>query len=140
LWGDQCDEAAAALFVATLRAAGLRVWMVAISGKRIGGVHGLQLVADLALDQALPLADDAICVIAPCPAETLVHFLHDPRLHTFLERITLRGIPLFLAPSPYGKEQPKLLLDLALPIGVLTCYPPGEALLPFIHTLAADLT
>lgn len=139
LWGDQCDEIAAVLFVTTLRAAGLRVWVVGVSGKRIGGVHGLRLIADLALDQALPLAAQAVCVVVPCAAETLAHFLHDPRLRAFLEATTLQNGPLFLAPSSYGSGQPQLLLDLALPANMLTLYPSGEALCAFIQRVAATL-
>ncbi len=139
LWGDQCDEVAAVLFVTMLRAAGLRVWVVGISGKRISGVHGLKLVADLALDQALSLANQAACVIAPCQVETLLHFLRDPRLRSFLEATTARKMPLLLAPSAYGKAEAQVALDLALPADILTYYPPDMALLPFIQTLVATL-
>ncbi len=139
LWGEQCDETAAVLFVTTLRASGLRVWVVGVSGKRISGVHGLQLVTDLALDQALPLADQAACVVAPCPVETLVHFLRDPRLRSFLEGTTAREIPLLLAQSAYGKAKAQVALDLALPADNLTHYPPGTALLPFIQTLGTTM-
>jgi len=140
LWGEHCDEASAVLFVTILRAAGLRVWLVGISGKRISGGHGLQLVADLALDQALPLAPQAAVVIVPCPAETLSRFLYDPRLRTFLEITTSQATPLLLAPSSARTEQSQLLLDLALPTDVITIYPTGEGLHPFIHTLATKLT
>jgi len=47
LWGTHCDGAAAAIFIRSLRAAGLRVWLVGISGRRIAGAHGLRLQPDL---------------------------------------------------------------------------------------------
>ena len=139
LWGEKCDEAAAALFVTKLRAAGLRVRVVGISGKRIGGAQGLQLVADLALDQALPLVAQAACVIIPCPAVILARFLHDPRLHNFLEIIARREIPLLMAQSESAVHKLDALLELDLSADLITFYPPGEALLPFIRAFAVTV-
>ncbi|MCB0061972.1 MAG: hypothetical protein KDE19_07650 [Caldilineaceae bacterium] len=140
LWGDQCDEVAAVLFVTTLRAAGLRVWVVGVSGRRISGVHGLQLIADLALDEALPLAAQAACVIAPCAPKVLLHFLNDPRLGLFFQTSVQQAVPLLIAQSIGEIEQPNPLSTLDLPAAALIIYPAGEALLPFIRSFAATLS
>lgn len=139
LWGDQCDEAAAALFVTTLRAAGLRVWVVGISGKRIGGAHGLQLVADLALDEALSRAAGAVCVVVPCTASVLAHFLYDPRVRHLLETLQQQQVPLLMATDNKTSTDPAARLDITLVPKRLTLYPTGELLLPFIEALAARL-
>ena len=137
LWGEQCDEAAAALFVTLLRAAGVRVWVVGISGKRSRGAHGLHLLPDLALDEALPLAPNALCVAIPCSAQALTHFLHDPRLRTFLQHAAQRAIPLFLATAASGEVDS---LSAVVGSAIIQYYPAGDALLPFVRDVAAQLS
>ena len=138
LWGEQCDEAAAALFVTNLRAAGLRVWVVGISGKRLIGAHGLGLLTDLALDQALVLAAAAICLILPCGGERLERLLNDPRLVTLLQVGAAQQAQFLLA----GNEGDDALCgDLrrffpGLQVGF---YPAADDLLPFIQRLIGTL-
>ena len=86
LWGHHCHEAAATIFVTALREAGLRVKVVGLSGQRIAGVYGLALTPDIMLDQALRLAQRAICVVSPCDAASLRRFGNDPRLGDFLQQ------------------------------------------------------
>ncbi|MEZ4677394.1 MAG: hypothetical protein R2932_24570 [Caldilineaceae bacterium] len=130
------------LIVTAMRAAGLRVWVVGMSGKRIGGLYGLQLVADLALDEALPLADQAACVVVPCPIELLGRFLHDPRLRIFLETATVQETPLLMAQSAAMTHTADLLSEIGLYIvpELTIIYPAGEELLPFIRSFATKLS
>lgn len=86
LWGDQFDEAAAALVITGLRQAGLRVKVVGLHGTCVKGAHGLGLLADLTLDQALTIADRAICVVFPCTTQSFQRARDDPRLEEFLAR------------------------------------------------------
>lgn len=143
LWGDQCDEVAAALFVTVLRAAGLRVWVVGISGKRIGGAHGLRLMADLALDEALQHTASVICVVIPCTATLLTYFLRDPRVRNLLDKLQQQRTPLFMATGndrigdTTGRMTPRL--DSIIVAELLTLYPSGKSLLPFVEELAARL-
>ncbi len=65
LWADRFDETLAALFVAELRKAGLRVKLVSLVGQPSSGAYGLTLVPDLTLEQALPMAHQASCVVIP---------------------------------------------------------------------------
>lgn len=133
LWGEQCDEAAAALFVTTLRAAGERVWVVGISGKRNGGAYGLRLIADLALDQAVPLASQAAAVIIPCSHDHWLTFLNDPRLLAFLTACAAHDAMILLA-TPASHH------DLGLPpTAWVECYPAGPALVAFAQALATRL-
>ncbi|MBV7333603.1 hypothetical protein KFU94_36290 [Chloroflexi bacterium TSY] len=83
LWGDKFEEDTAALFTASLRRAGLRVKVVGLTGPRALGNHGLGLCSDLTLDQALPLAKRAICVIVPCSPFSLKRMENDPRIQDF---------------------------------------------------------
>ena len=87
LWGEHFDEAAAVIFITTLREAGLRVKIVGLSGSCVKGAHGLGLLADLTLDEALTLADQAICVVIPCTTQNFQRVKGDPRVGEFLERV-----------------------------------------------------
>lgn len=86
LWADRFDETIAALFVAELRKAGLRVKLVSLAGQPSSGAYGLTLVPDLTLEQALPLAQQASCVVIPCGDAGLKRLKSDPRLQEFLAR------------------------------------------------------
>lgn len=134
LWGEQCDEAAAALFITNLRAAGLRVWVVGVSGKRLTGAHGLGLLTDLALDQAIALAPAAICLILPCDSERLARLLNDPRLVTLLQVGAAQQAQFLLAGEEDSTAPARYLADLfaGLQVGF---YPAADVLLPFIQRL-----
>lgn len=84
LWADRFDETLAALFVAELRKAGLRVKLVSLAGQPSSGAYGLTLVPDLTLEQALPMAPQASCVVIPCGDAGLKRLKNDPRLQAFL--------------------------------------------------------
>jgi len=133
LWGEQCDEAATARFVTSLRAAGVRVWVVGISGKRNSGTYGLRLLTDLALDQALPLAQQAAVVIMPCARDRWLTFRNDPRLLAFLAECVAHQAMILLAPPAGGHP-------LALPpTAQVEVYPTGTALFAFVQRLATRL-
>lgn len=80
LWGKGFEEVVAAIFVTRLREAGLRVKIVGLTPRRISGSHGLALVPDLTLDQALSLAAQVICLMIPYSAYGLKQLKHDPRV------------------------------------------------------------
>lgn len=87
LWGERFEEVAATIFVATLREAGLRVKVVGLTPPRISGSHGLMLVPDLTLDQALPLATYTVCLIIPHTPYGLKYLNNDPRLRQFFREV-----------------------------------------------------
>jgi hypothetical protein len=134
LWGAHCDEAAAAIFVTTLRAAGLRVKVVGIGERRWVGAHGLTLIPDLTLGEALRRAAHTRCVIIPCALAHLSGFLNDPRLHDFLGRASS-------AQAIFVVGDTRLAPATLLPEGATTTviYPEGEALVTFAQWLAAEL-
>jgi hypothetical protein len=80
LWGDKFEERAATIFVAELREAGLRVKVVGLTPQQIHGWHGLALVPDLTLDQALSLAASTICLVIPYASPGIKRLKNDPRL------------------------------------------------------------
>jgi len=86
LWGDRFREAEAAIFVTRLREAGLRVKVVGVTPYQLDGAHGLALVPDLSLDQALPLATQALGVIIPATLAGLKRLQHDPRIREFFQQ------------------------------------------------------
>jgi hypothetical protein len=132
LWGVHCDEAVAAIFVTTLRGAGLWVKVVGISGRRWTGAHGLALTPDLTLGQAQRLAAHTRCVIIPCNLAQLPGFLNDPRLGEFLA-CTCRAQAIFVV----GEANP-LPTTLLAPVE-LRIYPRGAALVCFAQQLAVRL-
>jgi len=86
LWGNKFEEATASIFITQLREAGLKVKVVGLTAKRLGGAHGLALVPDLTLDEALPLATQAICVILPYISRGIKRLKNDPRMPEFFSR------------------------------------------------------
>jgi transcriptional regulator GlxA family with amidase domain len=91
LWADRFDETLAALFVAELRKAGLRVKLVSLAGQPSSGAYGLTLVPDLTLEQALPMAQQASCVVIPCGDAGLKRLKNDPRIQQFLVQTHAAG-------------------------------------------------
>ena len=89
LWADNFEEVAATVFISELREAGLRVKVIGLTGPRSRGAHGLVLVPDLTLDQALPLACQASCLVIPCLASNFKGLKNDPRLSQFFEQVRL---------------------------------------------------
>ena len=83
LWGDKFEEAAATIFVTAFREAGIRVKVIGLTAQRISGAHGLALVPDLTLDQALRLASNAVCVILPYTSRGIKRLRNDPRIMEF---------------------------------------------------------
>lgn len=99
LWGDTFDEDVATIFTTEARRMGLHVQMVGLIGLQAVGNYGITMVTDIPLGQALPLADNAICIVIPCGAATLQRVEDDPRLYEFLQRASTND-PLFVVRSP----------------------------------------
>lgn len=92
LWGEQFDEVLAVLAITTLRAAGQRVKVVGLHGPCAKGAHGLGLLADLTLDQALPLVAQASGVVIPCTMSDLARAERDPRVGMLLTGVGLTQV------------------------------------------------
>ena len=84
LWSERFDEAAAAVFVAELREAGLRVKLVSLNSRPTPGTHGLILLPDMTLEKALALANNAQCVVVPSNLSGVRRLQDDPRVSDFL--------------------------------------------------------
>ncbi|RIK41122.1 MAG: hypothetical protein DCC55_12925 [Chloroflexi bacterium] len=96
IWGDNFDEAAAAVFATELRQAGLPVKVVGLVGRQAIGLYGLLLGADLTLGDALLVAHQAIGVILPCTAATVQRIDNDPRVYELLQQACANGAPLII--------------------------------------------
>jgi putative intracellular protease/amidase len=136
LWAPRFDELAATVFVTTLRGSGLRVQLVSLSRQLAGGSHGLGLVPDLTLEEALVQADDATCIVLPCGPGDVRRIARDPRVRELLwsacthnAQVVVRG------------DLDAVLFDLGLvpPAGGLRPYPFAGDLLPFARDLASAL-
>jgi len=138
LWGDKFDEAPATIFVTALREAGLRVKVVGLTGRSITGAHGLALVPDLTLDQALALAGKAICVVIPYSSPGFKRFKNDPRILDLLHQARTNQAK-FVVGSSNEVDITELGLWPASTEQVII-YPTGEELAEFAYELAGSLT
>ena len=107
LWGHGCNEATAAGFVTAFRGKGANVTLVALSGRRNMGAHGLTLQPDMPLSEALPLSNTANLVVIPCNVATMTALDTDPRLQELCRRATANGAGFIVCDEAVGT-----LLDL----------------------------
>lgn len=84
LWAERFDEAATAHFVTEFRRAGLRTKLVSLASKPSPGAHGLVLLPDWTLEEALSKAHGVRCVVVPTQAAGLQRVHNDPRVETLL--------------------------------------------------------
>ncbi len=137
LWAPRFDELAATVFVTALREAGLKVKLVSLSRRFAGGSHGLGLVPDLSLEEALPLAGAVTCIVLPCGAGDVRRIAQDPRVR---ELLWLGQA--YCATLVVRRGAEASLADLALisrGTGHLVSFSPGDDLLAFAAGLAAAL-
>jgi hypothetical protein len=137
LWGERFEEAPAAIFITVLREAGLRVKVVGLTPRQICGAHGLALVPDVTLDQALTLAAHTICVVIPATPPDFRRLETDPRVVELLQQGHANRAKFVLGPLfevEIGERSP-----LSLPEGQVLVYPDCEDLLPFARDLARSL-
>ena len=134
-WGDQFEEVPATIFVTELRRVGLRVKVVGLTPQRISGAHGLALLPDLTLDQALPLSTQAVCLIIPQVSGGIQNLKNDPRLQRFFE-LAHQNQARFVVGSLAGVDVVELKLFPLLVVDNIMVYPEGEDMLGFARELA----
>ncbi|MCB0210073.1 MAG: hypothetical protein KDJ52_12125 [Anaerolineae bacterium] len=83
LWANGFEEMMAAVFIAELRQANRRVKLVGLTRKPSRGAYGLIFTPDISLDEALPLAANAVLVIIPSRSASFAPLQTDPRLSPF---------------------------------------------------------
>ena len=132
-WGDGFDEVAATIFITEFRKAGLRVKVVALTPRRLSGAHGLALGTDMTLEQALRVADKAICVVLPGATSKIAQLTNDPRLSEFFSRAR-SGEARFIVGQVDNKDMAELMggPDVAV-------YPSRDELLEFAEDVAREL-
>lgn len=108
LWGQGFDEIVAATFAGELRRLGVRVKTVGLNMQQTMGRHGLTLLPDLTLDQALSLAQQTSCVIVPGTIGHLQQFGYDPRLAELLQRTAAAKSIFVVGQSPIPAGPPTL--------------------------------
>ena len=137
LWGQGFDEIAASIFVAELRHLGKRVKLVGLNSQHIAGQHGVTLVPDLSLGQALQSANRIQCLIIPAPLAVLQQFSYDPRLAELLA-IVARNQALTVVAALASDHSPFQINNFStFTPAELLAYPTNDELLPFVHTYLA---
>ncbi len=138
LWGDKFEEVAAAIFVTRLREAGLRVKVVGLTPLPIAGAYGLALVPDLTLDQALSLANHAICVVIPYMSPGFKRLKNDPRIPELLSQAQANQAKVVIGPLLNEDDLAQSGLLPASSKQVMV-YPDNEELEEFVSKLAGSL-
>ncbi len=148
LWGQGFDEIAASIFVGELRRLGKRVKLVGLNSQQCAGQHGITLVPDFPLGQALRAANRIQAIIVPAPLAALQQFSYDPRLAELLGLATSNqavvvvgalpadnfrlGIPAFDTSHLDTSHLDNVNLLLLSPPQLVE-YPPLDELLPFVQ-------
>lgn len=133
LWADQFDEAAAVTLLVRLRQASLNVKLISLSHAPAAGAHGLVLMADMTMEQALPLAHRASCVIIPTNGAGLGPFGNDPRVAQLLRRACDSNSLLVVGATALG--QVNGLLETPWPAPSLMALPEAQELPAFARHL-----
>ncbi len=137
LWGNKFEETPATIFVTEMRKAGLRVKVVGLSHRRSSGTHGLTLLPDLTLDQAIPLANNATCLVIPCASQGAKQLRDDPRWRDFFDRAHSNKAQFVI--GQLSETDATNLGLLKLP-DRLTVYPDSEDLVEFAREMAGTLS
>jgi hypothetical protein len=137
LWGDKFEEAEAAIFATELRRTGLHVKLIGLAGQRSTGVHGLVLLSDMTLGEALPLAHKAICVVIPCNTATAKRIENDPRILDFFQQANLNGAQ-FIMKQVDNVAEP-FAAKLLIPTDSITTYTEDDELTGFARHIAGRL-
>ncbi|MCB0078177.1 MAG: DJ-1/PfpI family protein [Anaerolineales bacterium] len=136
-WAKDFEEATAATFVAELRGAGLRAKLVGLNAHEMAGIHGLALVTDCTLEEALPYAQSVSAVVLPCDERGFHHIRNDPRLTLFCKQV-LDNRALFIV----GQFDVAALLHSASEAqatGQILTYPPSAEIATFARTVTTRL-
>lgn len=126
LWGNRFEEAEAATFTTELRRSGLCVKLVGLTGQRSTGAHGLILCSDMTLGEALPLANQAICVVIPCNTAIIKHIENDPRVSEFFRYAKDKNAQFVMKQFNTMDKSP--IQEIAIPLGQITTYTESEDL------------
>jgi hypothetical protein len=133
LLSEHYEELVATILTTILREAGLRVKVVGITAKKIRGRHGMVIVPDLTLDQAVRLAPRVQGIVMPCDVDGLRLVRNDPRLSSLFLSAT-GNHALFIL----GEHNLEALhtLNLFPASATFAPYPEQEDLLNFAHDIA----
>ncbi len=91
LWGERFEKPIATLCIARLRKAGLTVKIVGLRSHSSIGTHGIALVPELPLQDALLQASRAACIIVPCTSPYVGHIDNDPRVRRLFAAAQANG-------------------------------------------------
>lgn len=138
LWAEHFDAAAAVIFVTELRKAGLAVKLLAPASRKASGSHGLALVPDLTLEQAMPLAGQARCLVVPAAWSAVQALGNDPRWQRFFSAVEANQALVVLEPSAATDGAGQLAGASASKQEVLV-YPPDAEMMAFARGLAGQL-
>lgn len=137
LWGERFEELAAVAFVTSLREAGLAVKVVGLSRRPAAGVHGLRLMHDLTVEEAMELVYQVRVLVIPCGRMGAQLLIDDPRIHQLLQQACDHHPLLFSTPS--GIETLATLPGFSSSAYAVMMIPPDEYLVRFVRKISRQL-
>jgi hypothetical protein len=136
IWGKWFEEATASVFVTELRKAGFHVKVVSLTQKIVTGSHGLALVPDWTLEQALVAIPHILGIVIPCDMRGIQSVRDDPRFLNLIHQASIHNIPLILKQVDIVTS---LQIDMAEIPPSIQVYPESEALVPFVRQMVGTL-
>lgn len=134
LWGERFDELVAVAFVTRLRKAGLPVKVVGLSRRPAAGAHGVGLMHDLTVEEAVKLTSHVCAVVIPCGRWGVQALIDDPRLHQLLQQACDHRAQIFCTSS--GLAVLRALTGGFRDTCPVTLIPPDEHLLSFVDKVS----
>lgn len=113
LWGDGFDEVMAVRLLTALRKLAVQSFLVGLRAQGMRGAHGVTLVPNLTLDEALPARHPVGWIVLPWTGASLRSLLTDPRLAHLLTAPAPIPIVIIVLQPALGEE----LHRLSLPTG-----------------------
>jgi hypothetical protein len=106
-----------------------------LNSRQSAGQHGLALVPDLTLGQALRRANRTRCIILPAPVAAIRQFSYDPRLAELLGLAASNQALFVIDTLPTHESLLGNPLLQSFPTGLtnVLAYPPFEELVSFVH-------
>jgi putative intracellular protease/amidase len=138
LWGERFEETTAVIFVTELRNAGIRVKVVGLTAQRISGTHGIALVPDISLEEAVAAAAQASAVILPGTVRSLKRLRDDPRLGILFRQAQANGAVMVV--SAFDEQDLPALAPFVWERNQIMIYPASEDLAGFVRDLTNFLS
>ena len=138
LWTSYLDEVAATALTTAFRKSGVRVKLVGLIPGGATGASGLTIVPDVALEQAIAMANRAAVVVLPGTEGAVRRLDNDPRVRELLSRAHANHA-IFVTSAEAARAVATLAGGQETPV-TIEPYPADQGMIEFAERLAATLS